>query len=782
MKVYTSLCFAAVITAAGALAQEPTQPPPPGPPPSTVIRTETRLVLVDAVVTDKKGNYVHDLEQKNFKVYEDNKEQAIKSFSFEADPAGPNKDQKRYLVLFFDDSNMALPDQQRARDAAAKFIDANAGPNHLIAIAEFTGTLRIAQNFTENADRLHQVVKDSRLSAGPAIAGPGAGGLGRMGYEFGVRTSLLGLRSLAKNLADVPGRKSLVFFTSGFNLGYETQSELTVTISECNHANVAVYPVDVRGLSTTDPMGAPLGTPGGRGRGPGHALLSNPSPRLYGGARIFTAAFMPDPDPQRGPAGGGSTGTGGSPGGGTPGAGAGGGGRPAGGAPAGGGNMGGNPGGAPNRGAPGGNNPGFGRNPGGNTGNPGGTRGGPGGGSPNTMIPGQAYRTNPFYNSRSLLGNIPPFANDTQGPLYMLADGTGGFVILNTNDLLGGLEKIGKEQNEYYLIGYAPAETPEGSCHMLKVKVEKGYQVRARSGYCNVKQADLLSGKPVEKSLETHAEANEPGTIKAPLEAPYFFTGPNTARVDVAMEIPSESVKFTKVKGKQHAEINILGIAYKEDGQVGARFSDTVNLDFQDKKEVEEFSKHAMHYDNQFDVASGKYNLKVVFSSGGEDFGKLEKPLNIDPYAANQFAVSEVALSKELHRVSAADAGLDALLLEGRTPLIASGMQITPSGSDRFRKTDNLVCYLEIYEPGNLGEKVPQIGVRMRIFDKSGAAKVDSGTVEMTKESKQGSPVVPIGLRIPVAELAPGSYKAEFMAGDAGGKSAIRTVDFSVVE
>src|SRR6266702_2768277 len=54
-----------------------------------VIRTESRVVLVDAVVTDKKGNYVHDLIQKDFKVYEDNKEQAVTSFSFGNDPSGP---------------------------------------------------------------------------------------------------------------------------------------------------------------------------------------------------------------------------------------------------------------------------------------------------------------------------------------------------------------------------------------------------------------------------------------------------------------------------------------------------------------------------------------------------------------------------------------------------------------------------------------------------------------------------------------------------------------------
>src|SRR5260370_41290189 len=33
-----------------------------------VIRTESRVVLVDAVVTDKKRNYVHDLSQKDSKV------------------------------------------------------------------------------------------------------------------------------------------------------------------------------------------------------------------------------------------------------------------------------------------------------------------------------------------------------------------------------------------------------------------------------------------------------------------------------------------------------------------------------------------------------------------------------------------------------------------------------------------------------------------------------------------------------------------------------------------
>src|SRR5579862_4461364 len=81
------------------------------------IKAETRLVLVDTVVMDKKGNYVRDLEQRDFKIWEDNKEQTIKSFSHESD-TGPNANQQRhYLVLFFDNSSMDAGDQVRAREA-----------------------------------------------------------------------------------------------------------------------------------------------------------------------------------------------------------------------------------------------------------------------------------------------------------------------------------------------------------------------------------------------------------------------------------------------------------------------------------------------------------------------------------------------------------------------------------------------------------------------------------------------------------------------------------------
>src|ERR1019366_266724 len=161
-----------------------------------VIRTETRVVLVDTVVTDKKGNYVRNLSAKDFKVWEDNKEQLIKTFTFQSDPAAPTNSQRRYIV-------------------------------------HFGGALQIAQNFTDNTDRLKRVVSGEKLSAVSPNEDAAMGQLSKAAADFGAHDMLLSLRSLAKNLSTVPGRKTLILFTGGFPLTAERISETTATIDMC---------------------------------------------------------------------------------------------------------------------------------------------------------------------------------------------------------------------------------------------------------------------------------------------------------------------------------------------------------------------------------------------------------------------------------------------------------------------------------------------------------------------------------------------------------------------
>jgi VWFA-related protein len=761
-----------------------------------LIKAETRLVLVDTIVTDKKGNYIGDLAQKDFKVYEDDKEQPITSFSAEAGQGTSKPDEKHYLVLFFDNSTMDMTDQARARDAAAKFIAANAGPNRLMAIADFTGAVHIAQNFTADADRLTKVVSQPKFSAvnpnaGVEVASLGMPSLSNAEADFGARSVLLALRSMAKNLSNIPGRKSLIFLTAGFPLTPEIQSELTAVVDSCNKSNVAVYPIDVRGLTSTMLPSASTGASLYRHQPARRTQVTQVNTRYAEtNTRRFLGAHLVRV--QRTGGGGAPGGGGGRPGGGGAGGGVGGvgggGGRPGGGGVGSPGGGGGRPGGGGTTGGTTGGTRGGGTT-GGTTG---GTRGGGTGvgrptGGGNTGFSRAPYFNNPMNQPRLIIPQFPPSASTNQQILYQLADGTGGFVILNSNDLLAGMQRIAREQTQYYILGYTPAVSAEGSCHTLKVKVDRGGTiVRSRSGYCNVRPVDFLAGKPIEKDLESRVNGSQAGNVAASMLLPYFYTSPNIARVNLAIEIPGNSVKFEKQKGKQHAELNVLGIAYKPDGSVGARFSDKVELDLDGKKEMQEFQKTTFHYENQFDVASGQYTLKVVFSSSGESFGKLEAPLVVDSYDGKQFSLSGVALSHDVRRVTDMASGLDDVLLADRTPLVVQGMQVVPTGGTHFTKTDNAVLYLEIYEPlmtTNDEKNSLKVGISYVVVDrKSGEKKIDnSGLINLQDSAKAGNPVIPLGMRIPVDKLSPGSYRAEIKAMDsAGNTTKERTAEFEI--
>lgn len=682
---------------------------------TTTIKAESRLVLVDVIVTDKKGDYIHDLEQKDFKVWEDDQEQHIKSFSFEQG-ASPSEQNKRHLVLFFDDDSMNPADQSRARAAAAKFLDTNAGPGRFFAVIDYAGTMRVTQNFTDDTARLKQVVGESKLSTA-SNTNASLGSSVFASYDaYTNRNTLLALRSVARSLASLQGRKSLIWLTSGLPMTTDTQAEMTALISECNRSNVAIYPLDVRGLTGTVLSGQ---TTPPSAKDDWKLTFARFNPADAEGAPHLVYVL------QKGGSGGGHTGGGGTTGGRT-----------------------------------------------GTTGTTGGYR------PPPPPSPIQ----NPMYQPRTtILPPMQPSLSVTQQVLYAVATGTGGFVIANSNDLLGGLEKIGKESSEYYVLGYTPPSPEDGACHALKVKVDRsGAQVRARTGYCAVKSTDYLADKPIAKQLEAHAMGSESGDITGSAAAPFFYTSPGTARVNLALDLAGSSIKFNKDKGNYHAVLNILGMATKSDGTVAARFSDAVDLQL-DKKQLDDFASKPYHYENQFYVGTGQYTLKIAVNSG-DKYGKFEVPLVVDPYDKTQFSMSGLALSKEFHKVSDMSENLDALLLQDRTPLVTQGLQIVPSGGNTFKKSERAAVYVEVYEPSMADSTPPKVSLKLNIVDeKTGKSELEAAVPDTGASVVAGNPVIPMGVPLPVSTLEPGTYIVELSATDTAGHSTTtRKAQFTV--
>jgi VWFA-related protein len=639
-----------LIAAGSALAQQPIG--------SGTIQSETRLVLVDTTVLDKKGNPVRGLAQGDFKVFEDGKEQPITAFSAESGDA-PDTSRKRYLVLFFDDS-VPSAGQTFVRQAATKFIDANVAPNRLMAIAEYNGSLVMTQNFTTDADLLKKAVVNNRFSGSRNVTTTGVGAAAQTSYS--VRSALGALRSLAKGLSATPGRKTIVFVSAGYPATQDAIDEINATIVECNRDNVALFPI-----------AAALGEVGGN-------------------------SFDADSGAAAAPARG---------------------------------------------------------------------------------------RTNP----RTTAAAEATTPATMQQSLFTLANGTGGYVIANTNDVLGGMEKIGKEQEDYYLLGYTPAkDAAPGVCHNLKVKVDRpGITVRARPSYCEAVSLDVLAGTPAERDLENRMNANASPTVSgAALATPFFYTAKNTARVHALLEIPPGTFEFTKDKGKLRSGMNVVGIAWLPDGTVKARFSDSIKVAFDDKKQVDAFNSKTFEYEKQFPIGPGQYSFKIVFSSGAKQFGKMETTLTVEPWDPGVFAISGLALSKTARPARPKVEGLDPSLVDDRVPLVSGNAEIPPMASNHLSKSGKNFVYAELYEPalavaGLTDKDAPAVGVQMEILDsKTGATVKDFGLMRLPLPALTGNPAVPMGLVVTAPELPPGPYKLRITALDDKKRQAARTIDIQL--
>ena len=105
---------------------------------------------------------------------------------------------------------------------------------------------------------------------------------------------------------------------------------------------------------------------------------------------------------------------------------------------------------------------------------------------------------------RGATANRTDFNRETQESLAYLAEQTGGFAVLNTNDLARGLGRITDDLRGYYVIGYVPEDgtfaakgkTPRFRKISIKVK-RRGLRARTRKGFYGVSdEAIAAAGHP----------------------------------------------------------------------------------------------------------------------------------------------------------------------------------------------------------------------------------------------------------------------------------------------
>ena len=295
MNAYARLIFislAGLIICMGAVRLGAQQPATDIPAPT--IRVNTRMVLVDVVATGKKGQPIKDLKPEDFVIEENGKKQKIATFTTPDEiakaaappalPPGIYSNQPEYrapggpiTVFVLDAANSQFSDQAYGRLQMLKYVDEQSKSTQRTAIFTLTDGLHVIQDFTSDPQLLREAIKrykpqePSMSGGGPppvsSAAGPGVergGGVQtilsgadealagfesvRLSYLLDRRTetTLEGMRSLARILGGMPGRKEVIWLTGAFPFDLIPEDR---NISEAELENTA-HGIQQRSLAT----------------------------------------------------------------------------------------------------------------------------------------------------------------------------------------------------------------------------------------------------------------------------------------------------------------------------------------------------------------------------------------------------------------------------------------------------------------------------------------------------------------------------------------------------
>jgi VWFA-related protein len=312
------LTLATILTLLSVLLTSAQTPTPT--PDDDVVKISTALIQIDATVTDKKGNIVRDLKPEDFEVYENGKKQSITNFSFispisTSQPGSANQSSakekvksniplppvklkaeqiRRTYAIVVDDLGLSAPSMFWVKSALKKFVNEQMQEGDLVAILRVGTGLGALQSFTSDKRQLLAAVDKIRwnslanpfsykpidpnfvdeLPAGSNVSAQQEElrALKRakdeefrlksaIDRQSNVATGTLGaLNYVIRGMSNLPGRKSIMFFSEGFAAfdrsptsppipkATKIMEALRGVAESATRASVVLYTFDPRGI------------------------------------------------------------------------------------------------------------------------------------------------------------------------------------------------------------------------------------------------------------------------------------------------------------------------------------------------------------------------------------------------------------------------------------------------------------------------------------------------------------------------------------------------------
>lgn len=256
---------------------------------------------------------------------------------------------------------------------------------------------------------------------------------------------------------------------------------------------------------------------------------------------------------------------------------------------------------------------------------------------------------------RGLAADRQRATRDAQESLAHLAEQTGGFAVVNTNDLAGGLARISNDVRDYYLIGYEPNQdtfAPKGEpprLHKIAVNVRRaGMRVRTRKQFIGVSDPEAQSGPPTAAQQLVRAAISPFSSATIPLHATNVL-GYSPERgnfVRTVLHLDAQALAFSgDASGGKTATADLLGLVFDSDGaqvhNISTGFDVTLN-----NAGAEQAIKSGLVYTARVPIEKpGGYQLRyAVRDRRSGAIGSVGGFVNVPDVTGGAFALSGLVL------------------------------------------------------------------------------------------------------------------------------------------
>jgi VWFA-related protein len=320
--------------------------------------------------------------------------------------------------------------------------------------------------------------------------------------------------------------------------------------------------------------------------------------------------------------------------------------------------------------------------------------------------------------------------SDTQSHLRELAEGTGGFLIANTNDFRKSFQQLASDLDAHYEAVYHPTALKfDGKLHKIEVKLaHSDWQVESRTGYYAM--PDLKGSGPLTPSESTGmAVLNtdpRPHSFDFHLTAYHFRKDDANATEALAFDLPGAQLGATAdAARKLHKfQISLLALIRDANGEVVDKYSLDKPYYIPDAN-LAAVRAERLTLTHAFDLPPGKYTVDAaVVDREGAQASSQAGTFEI-PAAPKGVAISSLAMVDHLDAVETPDSS---------DPFTVKDKHVVPMVQAAVSPSTKRWIYFVVYKDKDSQEK-PKIHVEF----KSGGQVIADQMSALPEADKNGA-------------------------------------------